>query len=334
MSSRNSNRIVRLRALRNVDICKIKQMGKLADKVLVDASLIPGFLFAAKDYEAINNSFNNQHTELINLIAVEEDANLDSEELISVLSKCLSCWRLKPRALPDLRISKAKPFSCVGVDFGGPFLIRANKLKNAKRTKAYICLFVCFATKALHLELVSELSTEAFLASFRRFIARRARCSVVYSDCGTNFVGAKSYLEDIKSHFDKNDVITWHLNPPAASHFGGLFEAGIKSVKTHVSRVIGEQVLTYEEFNTLLIQIETILNSRPVCPVSNDPNDFSVLTPGHFLTLEPLKIIPDRDYSDVHLNRLSRWQLLQRLHADFWQRWSREYLHTLHQRSK
>ncbi|XP_072392194.1 uncharacterized protein [Diabrotica undecimpunctata] len=237
-------------------------------------------------------------------------------------------------ALPDLRISKAKPFSCVGVDFGGPFLIRANKLKNAKRTKAYICLFVCFATKALHLELVSELSTEAFLASFRRFIARRGRCSVVYSDCGTNFVGAKSYLEDIKSHFDKNDVITWHLNPPAASHFGGLFEAGIKSVKTHVSRVIGEQVLTYEEFNTLLIQIEAVLNSRPLCPVSNDPNDFSVLTPGHFLTLEPLKIIPDRDYSDVNLNRLSRWQLLQRLHADFWQRWSREYLHTLHQRSK
>ncbi|XP_072403098.1 uncharacterized protein [Diabrotica undecimpunctata] len=220
-------------------------------------------------------------------------------------------------ALPDLRISKAKPFFCVGVDFGGPFLIRANKLKNAKRTKAYICVFVCFATKALHLELVSKLSTEAFLASFRRFIARRGRCSVVYSDCGTNFVGAKSYLEDIKSHFDKNDVITWHLNPPAASHFGGLFEAGIKSVKTHVSRVIGEQVLTYEEFNTLLIQIEAVLNSRPLCPVSNDPNDFSVLTPGHFLTLEPLKIIPDRDYSDVHLNRLSRWQLLQRLHADF-----------------
>ncbi|XP_072380727.1 uncharacterized protein [Diabrotica undecimpunctata] len=237
-------------------------------------------------------------------------------------------------ALPDLRISKAKPFSCVGVDFGGPFLIQANKLKNSKRMKAYICLFVCFATKALHLELVSKLSTGAFLASFRRFIARRGRCSVVYSDCGTNFVEAKSHLKDIKSHFDKNDVITWHLNPPAASHFGGLFEAGIKSVKTHVSRLIGEQVLTYEEFNTLLIQIEAVLNSRPLCPVSNDPNDFSVLTPGHFLILEPLKIIPDRDYSDVHLNRLSRWQLLQRLHADFWQRWSREYLHTLHQRSK
>ncbi|XP_072394175.1 uncharacterized protein [Diabrotica undecimpunctata] len=82
MSSRNSNKIVRLRALRNVDICKIKQMEKLAEEVLVDGSLIPGFLFAAKDYEAINTSFNNQHTELINLIAVEEDANLDTEEII------------------------------------------------------------------------------------------------------------------------------------------------------------------------------------------------------------------------------------------------------------
>ena len=101
-----------------------------------------------------------------------------------------------------------------------------------------------------------------------------------------------------------------------------------------MQRVIGDQILTFEEFYTVLTQIEALLNSRPLCPVSNDPNDLSVLTPGHFLTLEPLSVLPDPDLTHVKMNRLSRWQLLQRLHQHFWYRWRNEYLHTLQQRSK
>lgn len=258
-----------------------------------------------------------------------------------VLSKCLKCWRLKPVVfqppmgnLPPSRISQIKSFSETGIDYCGPFKIKLNKGRGAKTIKCYICLFVCFATKAIHLELASDLSTESFLAALRRFIARRGRCSHLYSDCGTNFVGAEKYLRQLFENAAKEEGIQWHFNPPSAPHFGGLWEAGVKSVKTHLSRVIGEQILTYEELYTVIVQIESLLNSRPLSPVSSDPSDLSVLTPGHFLTLEPLTALPEKDLTNVKLNLLTRWQLIQRLHQDFWSRWHKEYLHTLNQRGK
>lgn len=259
----------------------------------------------------------------------------------NILSKCYKCWRLNPKPLqppmgnlPSFRVSQIKVFSHVGIDFGGPFKITLGKTRGAKTFKAYMCIFVCFATKAVHVELVSDLTTEAFLAALRRFIARRGRCSHIYSDCGTNFTGAQKQMSQIMQNAAESETIEWHFNPPSAPHFGGLWEAGIKSFKTHLYRVIGEQILTYEELYTVLVQVESVLNSRPLCPVSSDPNDLSVLTPGHFLTLEPLTSIPDPDYCNLKLNRLTRWQLLQRLHQDFWSRWRSEYLHTLHQRGK
>jgi hypothetical protein len=130
------------------------------------------------------------------------------------------------------------------------------------------------------------------------------------------------------------EKIDWDFNPPSAPHFGGLWEAGVKSVKTHLRRVVGSQILTFEELNTVLVQIEAVLNSRPLCPLSSDPNDLTALTPGHFLTLAPLTCLPEPNLEHVKLNCLSRWQLLQRMHQSFWDRWHREYLHTLQQRSK
>ncbi|XP_074026222.1 uncharacterized protein [Leptinotarsa decemlineata] len=208
-----------------------------------------------------------------------------------------------------------------------------NKRRGSKTIKAYICLFVCLATKAIHIELASNLSSDAFLAALRRFVARRGRCSSISSDCGTNFIGACSQLK-LLQEAASSENIEFHFNPPSAPHFGGIWEAGIKSVKSHLNKTIGEQVLTYEELYTVLVRIESLLNSRPLTPLSSDPNDISVLTPGHFLTLEPLSAVPDFDLTSTPLNRLSRWQLLQRIHQDFWRRWKIEYLHTLHQRSK
>ena len=131
-----------------------------------------------------------------------------------------------------------------------------------------------------------------------------------------------------------SDGIQWHLNPPSAPHFGGLWDAGIKSVKLHLSRVIGSQLLTFEEFSTLLCQIESILNSRPLCPLSSNPNDLHSLTPNHFLLLEPAVWLPDRDYVQEPDHHLTRWQLLQRTQQDFWKRWHQEYINTLQQRTK
>ncbi|KAL0880978.1 hypothetical protein ABMA27_002135 [Loxostege sticticalis] len=145
---------------------------------------------------------------------------------------------------------------------------------------------------------------------------------------------AQSQLSNIMKEACETERIAFVFNPAGAPHQGGLWEAGVKAVKTHLFRVIGNQTLTYEELNTLLAQVESILNSRPLCPLSSDPNDLSVLTPGHFLTLAPLTTVPTPDYTNVKINRLTRWQLLQRMHQDFWNRWHTEYLTTLSQRLK
>ncbi|XP_030767504.1 uncharacterized protein LOC115891219 [Sitophilus oryzae] len=106
-------------------------------------------------------------------------------------------------------------------------------------------------------------------------------------------------------------------------------------MKSHLYRTIGSQILTYEEFSTILTQIEAVLNSRPLSVISADPNDLQPLTPGHFLTLEPLTIgFPEPDLTSIPLNRLSRWQLIQRMHTDFWKRWSQEYVHLMQERHK
>ncbi|XP_030766848.1 uncharacterized protein LOC115890687 [Sitophilus oryzae] len=148
--------------------------------------------------------------------------------------------------IPAVRLSQVKPFSEVGCDYGGPFSLLRYRARGDKSYKAYICLFVCMATKALHLELVSDLSSETFLVALRRFISRRGRCNHIYSDCGTNFVGASRELINMLKSAAEQEQISWHFNPPSAPHFGDLWEAGIKSVKLTLKRVIGDQLLTNE----------------------------------------------------------------------------------------
>lgn len=259
----------------------------------------------------------------------------------SVLSKCLKCWKTNPVTsqpimgnLPNIRISPAKPFSHSGVDFCGPFLVTMSRHRGVKSSKAYVCVFVCMSTKAIHLELASDMSSDVFIAALRRFVARRGKCSHLYSDRGTNFVGANRELVALAKKCAECELITHHFLPGNAPHMGGLWEAGVRSVKTHLKRVIGDQVLSYEEFYTLLVQIEAVLNSRPLTPMSSDPNDLAVLTPGHFLTLEPLGSVPDENYQDINISHLKRWQLIQQMQQHFWRRWKNEYLHTLQQRNK
>ncbi|XP_013139177.1 PREDICTED: uncharacterized protein LOC106103830 [Papilio polytes] len=131
-----------------------------------------------------------------------------------------------------------------------------------------------------------------------------------------------------------NDGTTWHFIPPRAPNFGGLWEAGIKSVKTHLLRVLGNTTLTFEEMTTLLAQIEACLNSRPICELNDDPNDVAALTPSHFLIGEPLVAIPEKLQTNFNITPLDRWKLVRKISAHFWQRWSVEYLHSLQQRHK
>ncbi|XP_076299886.1 uncharacterized protein LOC143218542 [Lasioglossum baleicum] len=159
------------------------------------------------------------------------------------------------------------------------------------------------------------------------------------SDCGTNFIGADKELRNLFQASSKeaaalanilaNDGTRWKFNPPSSPHFGGKWEAAVKSVKFHLKRVIGDTDLTYEEFSTLLSQIKAILNSRPLCPLSDDPTDPSALTPGHFLIGTALTTTPEPAIIDLPNSRLSRWQLLRQMLERFWIRWSAEYLQHL-----
>ncbi|KXJ75959.1 hypothetical protein RP20_CCG010642 [Aedes albopictus] len=200
--------------------------------------------------------------------------------------------------------------------------------------------------KAIHFELVSNLSTENFIAALQRFSSRRELPTDIHSDNGTCFVGANHELAALRElfndqqHQQKLDEfcslkgITWHFIPPRSPHFGGIWEAGVKSLKHHMKRVVGETKLTYEEMTTFLSQTEAILNSRPLCPMSDDPNDMAVLTPSHFLINRSAVALPEPSYDDVKVGRLSRWQHVQAMQQHLWRRWSREYLHHLQGRQK
>lgn len=266
--------------------------------------------------------------------------------------KCMPCFRQKAQAakqlmgdLPKERITMSRPFLNTGIDYAGPIDLKVSKGRSPKTTKAYIAVFICLSVKAIHLELVSDLTTDAFLAAFRRFVARRGSVKNMFSDNGTTFVGAKNELNkqlqqfissttpEIAAILSKQNV-TWHFIPPATPHFGGLWEAGVKSMKTHLKKAVGNTKLTYEEMSTILIQIEGCLNSRPLCPITNDMNDFTALTPGHFLIGDTLLAPPEPIIIDINQHKLSRWQYLQQIQQHYWSKWSAEYLNRLQQRPK
>jgi hypothetical protein len=241
-----------------------------------------------------------------------------------VLHRCLPCFKLKAAAsqqlmdqLPLASVTVACPFLNAGIDYVGPFEIKSGNTRSKTSTKCYITLFICVATKAIHLELVSNLTSESFIAALKRFIARRGLMDHLYSDNGSNFVGAnrelkeffksEEFLRQVHDYAAKTQF-QWHFIPLNSPHFGALWEAGVKSLKYHWKRIVGKALLTFEEFITLITQIEVCLNSRPLIALSNDPSDPSYLSPGHFLIGAPLTSLPEPDFTTTTINSLSRWQ--------------------------
>lgn len=246
-------------------------------------------------------------------------------------------------ALPTERCTFSLPFTHTDIDFAGPFDLKSSRLRNAKLQKGYAAIFVCFSTRAIHLEVCSELSAEAFLATFDRFVGRRGLPKNVFSDNGTNFVGANRTLCSEYKNFLKSAEqslgakynlhgFTWHFIPPHAPHMGGLWEAAVKSMKTHLRKVAGNLKFTFEEFSTLLVRIESVLNSRPLSPISEEPSELIPLTPGHLLRGSALIAIPE-EFSD-NLSLMNRWQRLKTIQLHFSKRWKNEYISDLQRRYK
>ena len=264
------------------------------------------------------------------------------------VNNCVKCKRFKAITLqqkmadlPAPRVQISRPFSRVGLDYAGPITLKASKFRGLKTFKGYFVVFVCMATKAAHLEAVSGYDTISFISAFKRFIARRGPCFEIYSDQGTNFVGANSELQrlfaknsEIYSEMAKIKETKWHFNPPGAPHFGGLWESCVRAVKFHLKRCIGETILTYEEFSTLITQVEAILNSRPLIPLSDDSSEELALTSAHFLIGESSMLLAEPLVLEEKVAPLERWKRVLQIAQAFWKRWTHEYLQALQRRAK
>ena len=243
----------------------------------------------------------------------------------SIVRSCVTCRKVAARPSPQIfgqlpadRLNPRATFECVGIDYAGPVMVKSGPVRRPVLKKTYVAVFVCFATKAVHLELVSELTTSAFIAALRRFIGRRGIPNTIWSDHGSNFVGAEREIRellrketsDTVEDFCSSQNISWKFTPEHAPHFGGLWEAAVKSFKTHIRKILGEVKLNFEELSTVLTQVEACLNSRPLTPIPDSSDALEVLTPGHFLIGRPLTALPDEaDHHEVA--PLRRWRLCQ-----------------------
>ncbi|XP_039295368.1 uncharacterized protein LOC120353913 [Nilaparvata lugens] len=228
----------------------------------------------------------------------------------SVLKGCKMCFRCSTFRseqimghLPAVRVQPDFPFYNCGVDYAGPLSIRLGGSKSRNFSKAYLALFICMVTRAVHVEVVSELSTKAFIAALIRFSARRGIPFAIHSDNATTFVGAHNELNELHAFLSDSAIqseihnfaavfnIGWHFIPPRAPHFGGLWE-------------------------------------------NADPQDLAYLSPGHFLVGRPLTALPFHTPTTTHIDHRSRWRQLALITQELWDCWSAEFLVTLQRKSK
>ena len=246
-----------------------------------------------------------------------------------ILRKCVPCKRLTskkvnpdPAPLPPDRINRVAAFQITGADLAGPLFLRGG-------SKAWIVLFTCAVYRAVHLELVSSLSTEAFMQALRRFWARRGRCSTLYTDNGTNFVGTANALKSLDWNFIQSECslmkIKWIFSPPSAPWYGGFWERMVRCVKELLRKCLGKACVTYEEMLTLLCDCEAVVNGRPLTYLSDDPNELKPLTPAHFIQDLTKRETVDLDLIDSqHL--LKRVRYLHTLRQNLRKRFYKEYL--------
>ena len=247
-----------------------------------------------------------------------------------VIGPCVTCKRhlekglLPPPspALPEFRVRTDHCFQSTGLDYAGPVLVKSIYGSGTLMNKAYICLFTCATSRAVHLELVPNLEAEAFLRGLQRFVNRRGKPSLIIDDNATTFKAnvVKAYL--FQNGIEHSPIL------PASPWWGGFYERLVRSVKTPLKKVIGMAKLNYEEMETALIEIEAIINSRPLTYMYDD--DVSeALTPSHLLTGRNLSATPTESTPDVEstADTLSnRYKYLQTTLQSTWKKFEHHYL--------
>ena len=244
----------------------------------------------------------------------------------------IPCETPPPPPLPTLRVKEVKPFVHTGVDFAGPLFVKTSNSSD----KVWVCLFTCCIVRAVHLEVVPDLTTEAFLRCMKRFIARRGMPHRMLSDNGRNFEAAASQIKAIVSHPEVKSYLAgigvqWTFNLPKAPWWGGVFERMVKAVKRCLRKSIGRAKLSLDELTTALVEVEAVLNSRPLTYLSTDDLE-EPLTPSHLLVGRRLLDMPDHicdkpeEFEATPDLLTKRARHLEQTVTHFWRRWKKEYL--------
>ena len=264
----------------------------------------------------------------------------------SAISKCVRCRKSRAAVseqkmanLPlDRLLPDNPPFTNVGVDYFGPF--------EAKRgrglVKRYGVLFTCLTVRAVHIEIAHSLDTDSCVNAVRRFIARRGQVEVMRSDNGTNLVATEREIRQAMKEWNQSKIseallqkgVTWIFNPPAGSHHGGIWERQIRTVRKILTNLLKLQSLDDECLQTVMCEVEAVINSRPLTKSSDDIDDLEPLTPNHLLLLKGKPALPPGVFQKEDLYSKRRWRQVQYISDIFWKRWSREYLPLLQERQK
>ncbi len=267
-----------------------------------------------------------------------------SQTVASYIRQCVFCRKQrrpvegqKMRDLPTERMEHSPPFTYCGMDVFGPFLTKQAR----KEYKRYGLLFTCFYSRAIHVEMLEDLSTDTFINGLRCFIALRGSVRQIKCDQGTNFVGAKNELKAAQGEIDTDKLTTFLtekqcdfvLNTPHASHSGGVWERQIRTVRNVLNATLALTPgrLTDSSLRTFLYEAAAIVNSRPLTTDSlNDPNSLEPLTPNHLVTMKTsTPLPPPGQFVKEDLYARKRWRQVQYLLEQFWSRWKREYLQNI-----
>ena len=265
--------------------------------------------------------------------------------LRSIKAHCLRCREFQAVTmqpimsdLPKERLAyQSPPFTNTGVDYFGPFYVTVRRTTE----KRWGFLFTCLTTRAVHVEIVTSMDTSSCVMGVERFVSRRGTPAMIWSDNGSNFIGAEKELRESIEKWNVVNIaaelahkgIKWRFNPPSAPHQGSIWERLVRSFKRVLYTILGTRRLTDEVLHTTFFLVENALNSRPLTSVSADPCDLNVITPNHFLLGEHSTGIPSV-VGNIEFDHRKRYARAQSYANVIWSRWIKEYVPTLNRRSK
>ncbi|XP_069134244.1 uncharacterized protein [Argopecten irradians] len=271
------------------------------------------------------------------------------------LRSCVQCLKLRGKQqspkmadLPPERLDLSPPFTYVGIDVFGPWTVITRKTRGGQaHSKRWAVILTCLVIRAVHIEVIEEMTTSSFINALRRFTSLRGEVKFIRSDCGTNFVGAAKELDSTVINVDDPNFksfltrkgITWKFNPPHASHMGGVWERLIGVSRRILDALLLDvqgKKLTHEVLVTFMAEVCSIINSRPIAGVSADPMSPTPLTPNTLLCLKTTHKVDSHCVDDFTLKDIykAQWRCVQHLANCFWKRWKAEYLSSLQERRK